>query len=88
MIFSRNCRAPPGAVASTHPMKAVVRFAAELPGQWVDVHRRSRPRRAHPAHLPVDQLRSDVLAELRAFANGADQHDDMTMVLMKIEIPA
>ena len=69
-------------------MKAPVRFAAELPGQWVDVHRRSRLRRAHPAHLPVDQLRSFILAELRAFANGADQHDDMTMVLMKIEIPA
>jgi serine phosphatase RsbU (regulator of sigma subunit) len=27
------------------------------------------------------------LAELRAFAGGADQHDDMTMILMKIEVP-
>jgi len=37
------------------------------------------------AHLPFDQLRSYVLAELRAFAGAADQHDDMTMIFMKIE---
>jgi len=37
------------------------------------------------AHLPFDQLRSYILAELRAFAGGADQHDDMTMILMKLE---
>ena len=37
------------------------------------------------AHLPFDQLRSYILAELRAFASGADQHDDMTMILMKFE---
>ena len=37
------------------------------------------------AHLPFDQLRAYILAELRAFAAGADQHDDMTMILMKIE---
>jgi len=35
--------------------------------------------------LPFDQLRSYILAELRAFASGADQHDDMTMILMKME---
>jgi sigma-B regulation protein RsbU (phosphoserine phosphatase) len=40
------------------------------------------------AHLPFDQLRSYILAELRAFAGGADQHDDMTMILMKIEASA
>jgi sigma-B regulation protein RsbU (phosphoserine phosphatase) len=39
------------------------------------------------AHLPFDQLRSYILAELRAFAGSADQHDDMTMILMKIEAP-
>ena len=39
------------------------------------------------AHLPFDQLRSYVLAELRAFAGAADQHDDMTMIFMKIEAP-
>lgn len=36
------------------------------------------------AHLPFDQLRSYILAELRAFAGGADPHDDMTMVLMRV----
>jgi sigma-B regulation protein RsbU (phosphoserine phosphatase) len=40
------------------------------------------------AHLPFEQLRSYILAELRAFAGGADQHDDMTMILMKIEAAA
>jgi serine phosphatase RsbU (regulator of sigma subunit) len=40
------------------------------------------------AHLPFDQLRSYILAELRTFAGGADQHDDMTMILMKIEAAA
>src|SRR5688500_1649643 len=36
-------------------------------------------------HLPFDQLRSYIRAERRAFAGGADQHDDMTMILMKME---
>jgi sigma-B regulation protein RsbU (phosphoserine phosphatase) len=36
------------------------------------------------AHLPFDQLRSYILAELRAFAGTADQHDDMTMILMRV----
>jgi serine phosphatase RsbU (regulator of sigma subunit) len=40
------------------------------------------------AHLPFDQLRSYILAELRTFAGGADQHDDMTMILMKVEVAA
>lgn len=40
------------------------------------------------AHLPFDQLRSYIVAELRAFAGAADQHDDMTMILMKIESPS
>ena len=39
------------------------------------------------AHLPFEQLRSFIFADLRAFAGGADQHDDMTMILMKIEAP-
>lgn len=43
---------------------------------------------AQYAHLPFDQLRSYILAELRAFASGADQHDDMTMILMKMDLPA
>ncbi len=36
------------------------------------------------AHLPFDQLRSYILAELRAFSGAADQHDDMTMILMRV----
>ncbi|MDP1570229.1 MAG: PP2C family protein-serine/threonine phosphatase [Vicinamibacterales bacterium] len=37
------------------------------------------------AHLPFDQLRSYISAELKAFAAGADQHDDMTMILLRVE---
>ncbi|HVH29814.1 MAG TPA: SpoIIE family protein phosphatase [Vicinamibacterales bacterium] len=35
--------------------------------------------------LPSDELRERILREVRAFVNGAPQHDDMTMVLLKIE---
>jgi serine phosphatase RsbU (regulator of sigma subunit) len=37
------------------------------------------------AHLPFEQLRSFIFADLRSFAGAADQHDDMTMILMKVE---
>jgi sigma-B regulation protein RsbU (phosphoserine phosphatase) len=37
------------------------------------------------AHLPFEQLRSFIFADLRAFAGAADQHDDMTMILLKVE---
>jgi serine phosphatase RsbU (regulator of sigma subunit) len=37
------------------------------------------------ADLPSDELRERILREVRAFVNGAPQHDDMTMVLLKIE---
>jgi sigma-B regulation protein RsbU (phosphoserine phosphatase) len=37
------------------------------------------------AHLPFDQLRSFIFADLRAFSGNADQHDDMTMILLKVE---
>jgi phosphoserine phosphatase RsbU/P len=37
------------------------------------------------SHLPFEQLRSFIFADLRAFAGAADQHDDMTMILMKID---
>jgi serine phosphatase RsbU (regulator of sigma subunit) len=40
------------------------------------------------SHLPFEQLRSFIFADLRAFAGAADQHDDMTMILMKVEAPA
>jgi sigma-B regulation protein RsbU (phosphoserine phosphatase) len=37
------------------------------------------------AHLPFEQLRSFIFADLRSFAGSADQHDDMTMILLKVE---
>jgi serine phosphatase RsbU (regulator of sigma subunit) len=36
-------------------------------------------------HLSSDELRERILREVQAFVGGADQHDDMTMVLLKIE---
>ena len=37
------------------------------------------------SHLPFEQLRSFIFADLRSFAGDADQHDDMTMILLKVE---
>jgi serine phosphatase RsbU (regulator of sigma subunit) len=37
------------------------------------------------ADLPSDELRGRILDEVTAFVNGAAQHDDMTMVLLKVE---
>jgi serine phosphatase RsbU (regulator of sigma subunit) len=37
------------------------------------------------ANLPSEQLRERVLGEVRAFVDGAPQHDDMTMILLKVE---
>jgi sigma-B regulation protein RsbU (phosphoserine phosphatase) len=37
------------------------------------------------AHLPFEQLRSFIFADLRSFSGTADQHDDMTMILLKVE---
>jgi sigma-B regulation protein RsbU (phosphoserine phosphatase) len=37
------------------------------------------------SHLPFEQLRSFIFADLRSFAGAADQHDDMTMILLKVE---
>jgi serine phosphatase RsbU (regulator of sigma subunit) len=37
------------------------------------------------AHLPSDQLRERILREVQAFVGPADQHDDMTMILLKVE---
>ncbi len=36
-------------------------------------------------HLPSDELRERVLREVEAFVGPAEQHDDMTMILLKIE---
>jgi len=38
-------------------------------------------------HLDTADLRERILREIEAFVGGADQHDDMTMVLIKIEEP-
>jgi serine phosphatase RsbU (regulator of sigma subunit) len=41
------------------------------------------------ADLPSDELRERVLREVQAFAGSAPQHDDMTMILLKVdEIPS
>ena len=37
------------------------------------------------AHLPPAELRERVLREIAAFVGAAPQHDDMTMILLKIE---
>ena len=44
-------------------------------GQLVETH----------AHLPSDELRERVLREIAAFVGDAPQHDDMTMILLKID---
>src|SRR5438067_2471495 len=44
-------------------------------GQLVQAH----------AHLPSDQLRERVLREIAAFVGDAPQHDDMTMILLKVD---
>jgi sigma-B regulation protein RsbU (phosphoserine phosphatase) len=39
--------------------------------------------------LPFDELRERIVREVRAFAAGAAQHDDMTFILLRIEdVPA
>jgi sigma-B regulation protein RsbU (phosphoserine phosphatase) len=36
-------------------------------------------------HLESGELRERILREIETFVGSADQHDDMTMILMKIE---
>jgi phosphoserine phosphatase RsbU/P len=38
-------------------------------------------------HLESGELRERILREIEAFVGTADQHDDMTMILLKIEQP-
>jgi serine phosphatase RsbU (regulator of sigma subunit) len=38
------------------------------------------------AHLPFEQLRSFIFADLRAFSGPADQHDDMTMIMLRVDV--
>jgi serine phosphatase RsbU (regulator of sigma subunit) len=37
------------------------------------------------AHLPADELRERVLREIASFVGEAPQHDDMTMILLKVD---
>jgi len=37
------------------------------------------------AHLPSAELRERVLREIAAFVGDAPQHDDMTMILLKVD---
>jgi phosphoserine phosphatase RsbU/P len=37
------------------------------------------------AHLPIGELRERILREISAFVGGAPQHDDMTMILLKVD---
>jgi sigma-B regulation protein RsbU (phosphoserine phosphatase) len=39
-------------------------------------------------HLESGELRERILREIEAFVGGADQHDDMTMILMKVQTAA
>ena len=44
-------------------------------GQLVETH----------AHLPSEELRERMLREIAAFVGDAPQHDDMTMILVKVD---
>jgi sigma-B regulation protein RsbU (phosphoserine phosphatase) len=40
---------------------------------------------AEHGHLATSELRERILREIEAFVGAADQHDDMTMILIKVE---
>jgi sigma-B regulation protein RsbU (phosphoserine phosphatase) len=50
-------------------------FGESRLGQLVESH----------SHLPSDELRERVLREINAFVGDAPQHDDMTMILLKVD---
>ena len=50
-------------------------FGESRLGQLIEEH----------ADLPSDELRERVLREIAAFVGDAPQHDDMTMILLKID---
>jgi serine phosphatase RsbU (regulator of sigma subunit) len=39
------------------------------------------------SHLPTEELRERVLREIAAFVGSAPQHDDMTMLLLRVGQP-
>lgn len=50
-------------------------FGEQRLGELVESH----------SHLPSDQLRERMLREIASFVGEAPQHDDMTMILLKID---
>jgi serine phosphatase RsbU (regulator of sigma subunit) len=40
------------------------------------------------SHLPTEELRERVLREIAAFVGNAPQHDDMTMLLLRVGRPS
>jgi sigma-B regulation protein RsbU (phosphoserine phosphatase) len=50
-------------------------FGEERLGELIDEH----------GHLPFEELRERILREIRLFVGTASQHDDMTMLLLKVE---
>ena len=50
-------------------------FGESRLGQLVENH----------ADLPCEELRERVLCEISAFVGDAPQHDDMTMILLKVD---
>ena len=50
-------------------------FGEQRLGQLVEAH----------SHLPSDELRERVLREISSFVGDAPQHDDMTMILLKVD---
>jgi serine phosphatase RsbU (regulator of sigma subunit) len=40
---------------------------------------------AEHGHLPPEEMRERILREIDAFVAGAPQHDDMTMILLKVD---
>ena len=37
------------------------------------------------AHLPSDEIQKQILGDVEAFVGGAEQHDDMTIVLLRVD---
>ena len=50
-------------------------FGEDRLGQLVEAH----------AHLSSDELRERILRDVEAFRGEAPKHDDMTMILLKID---
>jgi serine phosphatase RsbU (regulator of sigma subunit) len=53
-------------------------------GECFGDHRLAELVGAH-ADLPADELRERILRDISAFAGSAPQHDDMTMVLLRVD---